>query len=355
MTHAHGIVGIIANPASGKDVRRLVARASVFDNQEKQAIVGRLLKGMAAVGVTQVAYMDDSHGIVSGALERAMQEAELYGITCTPVESTRTASVLDTETAAMAMRALGCAVVVTLGGDGTNRAVAKRWPDAPLLPISTGTNNVFPRFVEATVAGAAAGLVATGQVALAKVARQRKLVRVSIADEAEDIALIDAVLTRERFIGSRALLAPELLAAALLTRADPAAVGMTAIGGLIAPLRHRRNAGLWLELGSGGITIEAPIAPGYYQPIGVRSHRRTRLGEGLRVTGPGVLAFDGERERVLQDGQIAVLRVERAGPWVIDVGRALRQAARRGLFGRIPDPAAVPEPAPVSDSKTANS
>ena len=45
-----GIIGIIANPASGKDVRRLVARASVFDNQEKRAIVRRALMGMAAAG-----------------------------------------------------------------------------------------------------------------------------------------------------------------------------------------------------------------------------------------------------------------------------------------------------------------
>jgi hypothetical protein len=28
-------VGIIANPASGKDIRRLVAYGTVFDNQEK--------------------------------------------------------------------------------------------------------------------------------------------------------------------------------------------------------------------------------------------------------------------------------------------------------------------------------
>jgi len=34
-------IGIAANPASGKDIRRLVARASVFDNQEKCSIVAR--------------------------------------------------------------------------------------------------------------------------------------------------------------------------------------------------------------------------------------------------------------------------------------------------------------------------
>ena len=64
---------------------------------------------------------------------------------------------LDTISAARALRDKGCDVVITLGGDGTNRAFALGWRDAPLIPISTGTNNVFPVLCEATVAGAAAG------------------------------------------------------------------------------------------------------------------------------------------------------------------------------------------------------
>jgi predicted polyphosphate/ATP-dependent NAD kinase len=43
-------VGIIANPASGKDIRRLVAHASVFDNQEKRNIVRRAIMGAVASG-----------------------------------------------------------------------------------------------------------------------------------------------------------------------------------------------------------------------------------------------------------------------------------------------------------------
>ncbi len=34
-------VGVIANPAAGKDIRRLVAHGSVFDNNEKINIDGR--------------------------------------------------------------------------------------------------------------------------------------------------------------------------------------------------------------------------------------------------------------------------------------------------------------------------
>ncbi|HEY5871002.1 MAG TPA: ATP-NAD kinase, partial [Candidatus Tectomicrobia bacterium] len=41
-------VGIIANPSSGKDIRRLVAHGSVFNNNEKVNIVRRVLLGLDA-------------------------------------------------------------------------------------------------------------------------------------------------------------------------------------------------------------------------------------------------------------------------------------------------------------------
>jgi predicted polyphosphate/ATP-dependent NAD kinase len=52
-------VGIIANPASGKDIRRLVAHGSVFDNQEKVNIVRRVLLGLQATGVEEIIFMPD--------------------------------------------------------------------------------------------------------------------------------------------------------------------------------------------------------------------------------------------------------------------------------------------------------
>ena len=64
---------------------------------------------------------------------------------------------------------MGVGCLITLGGDGTNRVVAKACGDIPLVPISCGTNNVFPYMVEGTVAGLAAGLVAGGQVKITEV------------------------------------------------------------------------------------------------------------------------------------------------------------------------------------------
>ncbi len=320
-------LGIAVNPASGKDIRRLVARASVFDNQEKRAIVRRALVGAIHAGAQEVRYLPDSHEIARSALLE-VEDA----LSAEAVDAPRTGSVLDTVAGARALADAGCGAVLTLGGDGTNRAFVLGWRDAPLLPISTGTNNVFPVLVEATLAGAAAGLVTSGRIPLAEAADRAKAISVTVEGEHDDIALIDAVVTAERFVGSRALLAGEMLRLALLTRADPAAAGITSIGGLVRPLGVDEDCGLLLELGPKGDPVAAPIAPGLYQTIGVEATRVLAFDEDVEVTGPCVLAFDGERERVLKPGQMALLRLARNGPWVIDVARTMRLAAERGLY-----------------------
>lgn len=288
----------------------------------RRAVVGAL-----AAGAHAFHYLPDTHEIATSAL--AEFGAELVA---KPVDAPRTASSLDTTRAAEAMRTAGCAAVITLGGDGTNRAFVLGWRDAPLLPISTGTNNVFPRVVEATVAGAAAGAVACGLVPLHAVARRAKLISVQIDGEAPDVALIDAVLTSDRFIGSRALTDGERLREALLTRADPAGVGMTSLGGLVHPVTDEDDAALRVAFGDGGVRVRAPIAPGRYQEIAVRSATPVAFDTVIELGGSGVLAFDGERERRLRPGQCARLSVHRDGPFVIDTERVLARAAEAGWF-----------------------
>lgn len=322
-----GLVGLVVNPASGKDIRRLVAHASVFDNREKRSIVRRAILGANAAGIERFVYLPDSHGIVESALEDLDADAEFAA-----VDIPLTGTALDTTRAAAAMREAGVGVPITLGGDGTNRAFALGWNDAPLIPVSTGTNNVFPRMVEGTVAGAAAGLVASGAIALADVSRQAKMVHVEIDAERDDLALIDAVLLDEPFVGSKAVWDASRLRMLVFARAEPAAVGMSAIGGLLRPVSDAAEGGLLVEAGTGGTSVTAPIAPGLYATVGVRSVRALELGEVVEVLGPGVLALDGERERRLAPGQVARLTVRRDGPRVIDVAAALKLAACRGIF-----------------------
>ena len=53
-------VGVIANPMSGRDIRRLVASASVFPNAEKASMVVRLTAAAGALGVGRVLVSTDT-------------------------------------------------------------------------------------------------------------------------------------------------------------------------------------------------------------------------------------------------------------------------------------------------------
>jgi hypothetical protein len=320
-------IGVIANPASGKDIRRLVAHASVFDNQEKRNILRRAVLGAVAAGAHRFLYMPDSHGLASAAFDGLESSVQAE-----PLNVPTMADARDTVRAAEAMRAEGCAVVISLGGDGTNRALALGWRDAPLVAISTGTNNVFPSMVEGTIAGAAAGLIASGMVPLETVSRQVKTISIEIEGDADDLALIDAALVANQHTGARALWQPEALRVAVLSRAEPAATGICAIGGLLWPTTEDDEHGLALWLGPGGACLNAPLAPGLYRAVGVQAVRALDFGEAVELEGPGVLALDGEREHVLRPGRRVRLRVQRDGPHMINVARTLHAAAACGAF-----------------------
>lgn len=324
-------IGIVANPASGKDVRRLVARASVFDNREKCAIIRRALSGAINAGADQFAYLDDSHNIAGGALDELAEMGENFDAIKVPC--VQTSSVLDTIHGARSLQEHDPIVTLILGGDGTSRAFVKGWRDSVLLPLSTGTNNVFPRMSEATVAGAALGVVATGAVSLEEAAIPVKIIDVEIEGEDPDIALIDAVVTRDQFIGSRALLDGDAIERIFLTRAEPTAVGMTSVGGLVHPLPEEEDAGLHMTLGARGKQrVHAPIAPGMYETLRLKKLEVLGFDDVIEFEGPCVLAFDGEREREIQSGQGVKMRVSRSGPSVLDINKTMHLAASRKVF-----------------------
>ena len=61
------MIGIIANPSSGKDIRRLVAQATVFDNMEKVNIIQRILTVINSAGLKDVYVMPDAFHICERA------------------------------------------------------------------------------------------------------------------------------------------------------------------------------------------------------------------------------------------------------------------------------------------------
>ena len=59
-------VGILANPASARDVRRLIAHASTFTVAERCSMIQRIMIGLERMGVERVLMMRDHGGIASG-------------------------------------------------------------------------------------------------------------------------------------------------------------------------------------------------------------------------------------------------------------------------------------------------
>ena len=324
-------VGVLVNPSSGRDVRRIAARASVSTIEVKRDQVARAVGGAAASGASKIIVVRDLLRIADRAVENLRIHAEIEIVLVETAYKAR-----DTELAAAALREAGCGAVVVFGGDGTNRIIARVWSDAPLLPLSTGTNNVFPIMIEAGVAGAAAGLVASGRVALEEVAPPAKVVRVEIEGEEDDLALVDAVLLADDHVGNLMPFDAERVRCAVLARAEPAAVGISPLGGLLEPSGASDEFGVVVTCvghdDAPGRSLLVPISPGLYRSIRVTGARRIDLGEAVEVKGPGVLAFDGDRERALAPGQTAHLSVIRNGPRVIDAPQTLRLAAERGLY-----------------------
>lgn len=332
------VVGIIANPASGKDIRRLVAHGSTFDNNEKINIVRRVLLGLDATGVEHVRFMPDTYAIV----ERAAATLSLR-LDLAPLAMPVLGNPGDSEEAARRLADLGAGCIVTLGGDGTNRVVAKGFGDLPLVPISTGTNNVFPRMVEGTVAGLAAGLVATGTVAGDGIAVRRPRLDILLNGEPKDIPLIDVVTSRQGFVGARALWDPAHLKEIVLSRVAPAEIGMASLGGLLFPRACGGSSGAHFVVGSdaaGGVdrpgltTVLAPLAPGLIRRVPIASARMVEPGEGVELRRERcVVALDGEREfEVLRTDQPLRVVLNPRGPHVVDIDAAVQVGAAAGAF-----------------------
>jgi predicted polyphosphate/ATP-dependent NAD kinase len=324
-------VGIIANPASGKDIRRLVAYASLMDNRDKMDLVRRLILGAQSTGVDEIIIMPDYYGLGAGAVSGLTRGALHTPVTILEMPVTGTQE--DSGTAARRMKEEGVGCIVTVGGDGTNRAVACGERTVPMIPVSTGTNNVFPGMVEATTAGIAAGIVAGGHAGDETAITTHKRLVIDVDGKERDMALVDAVVLEQAFIGARAVWNLDEVRQVFCTRAQPDTIGLSAIGGGLCQVNPEDDCGLYLEIGEGRWRTRAAVLPGIIQEIPVREVRRVAFGESTAVAmRPCLIALDGEREMTVAAGDEVTIRVERDGPRVVDISKVIRQAASLGFF-----------------------
>lgn len=340
-------IGMIVNPMSGRDVRRLAARATNMTHEAKRDLVARAAAGADAAGVTDIYVMQEPFRIASAALEHMDLDARVHVLAHKPSNDAS-----DTETAVVRYLQAGCRTLISIGGDGTNRAIVRALmnigasadvgastgdvgastEDVHLIALSTGTNNAFPVSVEPTIAGLVAGYHASGRLLHADQVKQRaKVLHVRIG-EIRDVGLIDAVLLRDDHVGNLLPFDPARLVRILLTRAEPTAIGMSPIGGLLDRLSAAEDEGLLVEMGA-GIRFKAPLSPGLFREVEVQSTTRVGFGEVVPFQGPGVLALDGDRDHKLGAGMHASIALERDGPWLLDVEQAMRWVVAQGIIG----------------------
>jgi hypothetical protein len=324
------LIGIIANPASGKDIRRIVARSSTVPDHEKINMLRRVLSGIAALGVDAVRWMPTSAELVERAADGLQLDYDARALDL-PISETPD----DTTNAAAALHDRGADCIVVLGGDGTCRVAVKGAASTPLLPISTGTNNAFPQLVESTLAGLAAAVVAHG--AAAEAIERHPCLRILRESEPIDLALID-VVSYEGMVGARAVWQIDRVRQVVSVRHRPGTIGLSAIAGYLGLTPPDEQAALALLLGPGSATqpsrrVVAPIAPGVIETVAVQTQRWLPPDATVRIEPtPCVLALDGERELAVRNGMLVDVQFDPAGPRVVQVQRALELGVQRGLF-----------------------
>ena len=347
-------VGIIANPAASKDIRRLVAQGRVVPDWEKVNTVRRALIGLQSTEVARVVAMPDSGDLCRRA---AADSGISIPLELLPMSPHYTEG--DTKRAAAMMAEQGVGCLITLGGDGTNRAVAAATSRLPIVAISTGTNNVFPVMIEGTLAGIAAGLVASRQLGLQYAAVVSKALHIRVNGEYRDLALVDVAISRERFVATRAIWDLDTVYEVFLTRAEPAGIGLSSIGGRLHPVSLSDVGGLRYVLAgredgagaaasassssSSATTVLAPVAPGMVTAAAIA--RWELLAEGAPVALARrhcTIALDGERALTVTPEDAVTITLARDGPPVVQVARALQRAAQLGLFNRSRSAGAAP-------------
>ena len=285
-------VGIIANPISARDIRRVISHAGNLPINDRANIVLRMMTGLAASGVGEVVAMPENGGI-RFHLERSIGRETRLGHMNLPhlryLDMPVTATPEDSARAARMMAAEGVTAIVVLGGDGTNRVVVGACGGVPVAGVSTGTNNAFPELREPTITGLAVGLAATGQVPGNVACHPNKWLEVRLNDRRE-IALVDVAVVEDRFVGARAIWKTTGFRDLFVTFGLPQAIGMSSIAGLLDPVDRSAPEGRHIRLSPDAPRqLLAPIAPGLIDRLG-----------GQDLTGGNFIAGTGTIEQLAE-------------------------------------------------------
>jgi len=333
------LVGIVANPVSASDIRRIVSNASTLQVTDRANIILRVLSALRSCGVKDVLMMPEKSGIrrhISRAYERAVNLNEDIFPELHVVRQDITSTVRDTLLATAAMREAGCKIIIVLGGDGTHRAVVSQCGDIPIAGISTGTNNAFPEHREPTITGLAVGLAAMGRIPDSVAFAGNKRLDVTIGEDVKDIAIVDVAVVTERFVGAKAIWKPENFRELFVTFSDPEVIGMSAIAGLLESVTRLDRHGLMVKLApphEAKTRLNVPFAPGIIGAIGINGVERMSVDTPYKLDFPaGTIALDGERELAFDQSDDVTIMLVNDAFRTVNVSGIMRYASQHGLM-----------------------
>ncbi|MCY0878313.1 MAG: NAD(+)/NADH kinase [Firmicutes bacterium] len=316
-------IGLIVNPMAGRDIRRLVAYASLQSAPEKALTVRRILAGVAAVPNMEVLVPEDEGGFFAW-IQRDVQE--MLPVSLVPRQS------LEGDSTVRWVRMLvdaGAEALIVVGGDGTQRNVAEARPPIPVLPVAGGTNNVACYLGDQTAAGYALARFLVDGLDPAEMGRYAKVIHLWTSQGNQALALVDVAWTRQRYTGALAVWDPDDVEALVLTMADATRPGLSNVGGYVHPVGFGEDYGLHLRMGPGGAAYPVVLAPGLMAQFSLIEQTLVPLGEHVKwdVSEGGSLALDGERTILVAREETVTLEIRRDGPLILEPDRIFRALA----------------------------
>jgi hypothetical protein len=183
--------------------------------------------------------------------------------------------------------------------------------------------------IEGTLAGMAAGFLATREYPRDQTLQQMPRLEIYHNTTLMDIALIDIVVTDDFYVGAKAVWEVESLKEIFLSRTSPSSIGFSSLGGILGVMPSEDIKGTYIRIGAGGKEVLAPIAPGIIERIPIASYRQFNSLDAIPINcdAGNMIALDGEREINVYQGEKLTVRLNPSGPWVIDVDRVLSMAS----------------------------
>lgn len=340
-------IGIILNPFSGKDLRRVTSNASIVTNQEKVNKVFRMILSMNAFPIDRVYLMPDVFSVNDSVVERAKNYDDLK-IDVRVLDFEPLGNYLDTMRAAEEMEAAGVGCIIVLGGDGTNRLVSRTDIHTPIISISTGTNNAYPEFWEGTTVGIAASYL-TLYPEMVPNWQRGKRIEILKNDEKLEVAIVDAVITSISNIGTKVVKDIDDIEEVVVCLSKPQYIGFSSLVGSLHVCRAKDDFGYRMRLkdpkdAKGKLHHKdhekdmhhamAPINSGELTPFSYDQLEKMELGEEYVYVAPfnGTVALDGERTMTFLKGDVLKFSIVRNGLRRVSVDETLRIAVENGFL-----------------------